>query len=41
MQDNIAGNKNAGNVIRKKKPREHKTPSENADQDRPAYTSLV
>ena len=33
MQDTIAGNKNAGNVIRKNTPREHNIPNENAAHD--------
>jgi hypothetical protein len=33
MQDTIAGNKNAGNVMRKKTPSEHSMPNENAAQD--------
>jgi hypothetical protein len=41
MQDTIAGNKNAGNVMRKKTPREHKMPNENAAQDTLACTSLA
>ena len=41
MQDTTAGNKNAGNVMRKKTPREHKMPNENAAHDTIAYTTLI
>jgi len=41
MQDTIAGNTNAGNVMRKKTPREHNMPNENAAHDTLACTSLV
>jgi len=33
MQDTIAGNTNAGKVMRKNTPREHSMPNENAVQD--------
>lgn len=33
MQDTTAGNKNAGNVMRKKTPSEPRMPNENAAQD--------
>jgi len=38
MQDTTAGNKNAGNVMRKNTPSEHSMPNENAAQDTVAYT---
>jgi hypothetical protein len=39
MQDTIAGNTNAGNVMRKKTPREHNMPNENAVHDTFAWPS--
>jgi len=40
MQDTTAGNKNAGNVMRKNTPKDPNTPNANADHDTIARVCL-